>query len=234
MLLGSQKYLNAAQTQRVPSLTINDVEVPYVREAKNLGIIFDESLSWGAHTQATVKRVLGTLAQLRRTLAFIPQHVRKQLVQALIFPHFDYVLPLLTDISACEELKLQRAQNACIRFVTGATRQEHITPHYRQLGILKLAERRELALSILIAKIVKMRSPKYIHEKLKFASSHSCRQNRSSSNRLIVPLHRTVRYHKSFIIQAAILWNTHCIHTLVHLSVPCIKSRLTSIIQKRI
>lgn len=123
---------------------------------------------------------------------------------SLVMPHLDYATLLFTDITDCNNLKLQRLQNSCVRFVTGASRFEHITPYYKHLGLLKLEKRRILALAVMVFKIITTETPSYLFEKYKYISM---RGTRSSKMQLQIPIHRTEKFHRSFLIQSSKIWN---------------------------
>lgn len=231
IVLGSQQYIKDFRASEAPPLIVNDVLVPYVNSVRNLGIIFDSTLSWTEHCMTVIKKVFGTLAQLRRTLSFIPTHVKKMLVQTLIFPRFDFALPLLTDLSATNELRLQRAQNACIRFIAGASRYEHITPFYKEFELLKLGERRKLLIAMLVCKISKFQHPLYLATQFKTVGNIKSRTTRSCNQGYVIPIHRTEKYHKSFHVQACYIWNELELHSLLSLSVPTIRHHVLKQIQ---
>lgn len=177
---------------------------------------------------ATVRKVFGVLAQLRRNFSFIPPKVRKCLITSLAMPHFDYASALFTDIPLYNNTRLQRAQNACIRFVTGTSCYEHITPYYRELGIKKIKERRDIDVAVLVSKIIKSKCPTYLRNSYKFKSSIKSSGTRSNTKRLIIPIHRTQKYHLSFLVRSSQLWNDLELYNYVNLSTPSVRRTLRS------
>lgn len=224
IFIGGSHYVASLDSVYVPPLIIKDCIVPYSTQVNNLGVIFDNTLCWSQQCSLLVRKVFGGLAQLRRNFSFIPPNVRKLLVQALIFPHLDYPAVLFTDITYDNNLKIQRLQNACIRFISGTSKFDHITPIYKELGILKLEERRVLAIAKLTWKIIKFETPLYLFTNFKFVSSCNLRNTRSDKLMLQIPIHRTTKYHKSFLVQACNVWNQLGIFNLLPLSL-CTASR---------
>ena len=219
IIIGTQRYLTMLYDKAITPLVIKDCVIPYSKKVCNLGVIFDSTLSWTEHCVLLVQKVFGILAQLRRNISFIPHNIRRLLVTSLIMPHIDYASVLFTDISDTNQLKLQRLQNACIRFITGTSRFDHITPHYKQLGILKLRERRILSIAILAWKIMKYCTPAYLFTSYTFVPKNDERETRSSKHRLSIPIHRTEKYHLSFLIQSSKLWNEFELHNYTHMSI---------------
>ena len=76
------------------------------------------------------------------------------IVYTLAFPHLDYASELFTDMSATNNIKIQRLQNACVRFISGTKIYDHISPIYKALNILKVVERRDLDVLMLVWKII--------------------------------------------------------------------------------
>ncbi|KAK3912021.1 Transmembrane protein 271 [Frankliniella fusca] len=97
-------------------------------------------------------------------------------------PFLDYGSQLFTDMSKTNMEKIQKAENACIRFVTSATRFEHISPYYVQLGLLKYKERQMLAVATITRKIIKN------DDATPAVSVRSCSCSRCTSPRLSIRL----------------------------------------------
>ena len=207
IIIGTQRYLTKLNELGMSPLRINDCVIPYSSSVNNLGVIFDPTLNWNEHCIFVAQKVFGILAQLRRSFSFIPPNIRKLLVSSLIFPVFDYASVVFTDMSAGNNLKLQRLQNACIRFISGIKVYDHVTPVYKSLDLLKIEERRTLAVAMLVWKIVKTQLPYYLFHSYVFTSSSNARTTRSSKQMMQIPNHRLVKYNKSFHVQSAKIWN---------------------------
>jgi len=224
IILGTQRFLSMLTGMSLPSLTVNNCVIPFKTSANNLGVIFDTTLSWSEQCTLTAQKVLGILAQLRRSFSFIPPNIRRILIMSLVMPHLDYASVLFTDITDCNNLKLQRLQNACVRFITGASRYEHITPYYTDLGLMKLDQRRIVLIAVLVYKIITTRTPFYLFEKYQFTSSTNMCATRSSKLRLQIPVHRTEKFHLSFFVQSSTIWNELRLFEHVGKSFHCFKS----------
>jgi len=199
IIIGSGHYVNMLNEMDVPLIVINDTPVPYKDEVNNLGVIFDSTLSWRQQANLVVKKVFSSLAQARRNFDCLPASIRLRLVQCLILPHLDYGSTLFTDMNKYTTEKLQKAENVCIRFITGCKAYEHITPHYCNLGLLKLDDRRTMSLAIMSWKVLKCQTPQYLFEMFQFSNRHP--------DRLIIPIHRTAKYAHSFCISAIHAFN---------------------------
>ena len=218
IIFGTQRYLTQLQKSAVTPFVINDCIIHYSTSVNNLGVMFDSTLSWNEHCSVVAQKVFGILAQLKRNFSYIPYNIRKMLISTLVFPHIDYASVLFTDISACNNLKLQRLQNACIRFITGAKTFEHVTPYYKDLRFLKVEDKRLLAVAMLIWKVIKLKQPKYLYQFYEFTSSSNERATRSNKLMIQIPNHRLEKYHKSFHIQSIKCWNSFKLYAYLHRS----------------
>jgi len=230
IIISTPRFLNKLNSQGVPQLTINNCVVPYFNSVNNLGLIFDSTLSWNDHCIKIAQKVFSTLAQLRRNFSYLPIKVRKLLVTSLVFSNFDYGSVLLTDLSVVNNIRLQRMQNACVRFISGASKFDHVTPIFRDLQILKIENRRTQAVALLIWKIIKTGQPKYLFEQYVFTSVTNSRATRSSRNMLQIPNHRLAKYNKSFLITSIKVWNSLKLYDLQMYSYETVKRKILNLL----
>ena len=94
-----------------------EIEIKQHQEVKYLGCIFDCNTSGEVMAVKVLNKVNSTLRFLYRKQSILNGPLRHLLCNALIQPHFDYAshawYPNLTKTLS---IKLQRAQNKCIRF----------------------------------------------------------------------------------------------------------------------
>ena len=207
MLLGYTKLLRHVDFPSVPQIKIDGETLGLVSEAKNLGVIIRNDLSWELHVTNTCKTIFKILYQLRRIAIDFPKHVRKQLVEALIFPHFDYASTAFCDLRGEEVGRLQKAQNAAVRFVLRLRMDEHVTPAYVKLGWLKIKERKKLAVASLMFKIIKFRQPEYLYERITWMADVHDKGTRNAKKLMQIPVQRTNIYERSFLVQSVKIFN---------------------------
>ena len=76
------------------------------------------------------------------------------LVEALVFPHLEYCSGLLLSLTEDLWKRLERCKNAALRFVSGVSRFDHITPTYVSLEILPFTLRSEyLCICLIVSKL---------------------------------------------------------------------------------
>jgi hypothetical protein len=223
------KRLNAADISKV---VVNSIPVPYCEIVNNLGVSMDQTLSWNAQITKIARKALSSLIQIRRCSVQLPINIKKLVVQSLIFPQIEYGSILMSGISKQLSVKLQRIQNACIRFIYNVKRDVHITPYYRSNNLLKCREKRELYLAVTIYKIMKNKKPVYLYNRFKYVSEVNQRSTRLNLKCLHVPKYRTDMYGSSFTIKAASIWNHFKIYDYCTLSDSVFKKRITELLLK--
>ncbi len=72
------------------NLKVGDKHIKQVNEAKLLGIIIDESITWDKHIYKMSNKISKKLGLLKRLKTFIPSNMLIMLFNCLVLPHFDY------------------------------------------------------------------------------------------------------------------------------------------------
>ena len=89
MVIGSNQRLHSFSDDQI-NIEIYAKLIIIDKEAKSLGVIIDEHLSWSNHIDALSKKISSAIGALKRIRRFISEHTALQIYQALILPHFDY------------------------------------------------------------------------------------------------------------------------------------------------
>lgn len=233
LIIGHSRLPMSKIQQECPQIVINDVTVPFVKNAKNLGILLDNKLSWEEQAKVICKKVYGGLHVLYKLKKFIPDKLKPMLINSLIMPHFDYCDIIYTDLNLDVSSRLQRAQNSCVRFIEGLKKYDHVSAQFRKHKILNLSNRRTLHSLSLIYKTINTNNvmPEYIASLItKLSDTHS-RTNRSKNTSFLsIPRHRTARYDRSFSVKYSRLWNDLPVTVREATSIIKFKQKLTSLL----
>lgn len=209
LIIGSSHMLNLLDCLSLPAVTFNDVPIPYATSAKNLGVIFDNHLSWKSHVNAVSKKVNFTFQSLKRLQKFLPHYTKVTLAQALLLPLLDYADICFLD--ANEELlnKLERLQNLCIRFIYGLRKYDHVSTYRSQLKWLPIRKRRNThVLSYLYTILNNPLAPSYLRERFDYLVPRGVQTRTIKSLLLKVPSCESSRYAGSFTVKSVKLWNS--------------------------
>lgn len=194
----------------LPPISIGHVSLPFVSEARNLGVVFTSNLSWKRHVQQVSQRVHHALYRLKFNKNSLSVVLRIKLVTSLILPHIDYCCLVYHGLSGELNVRLQRLVNCCIRFIFNLRWDEHITEYRRRLGWLTVENRRLYFLGCQTYRILYLQSPGYLSELFTPLDELLRRSNRliNPSRVFHTPHHRTNIYRNSFHLSAIYFWHS--------------------------
>ena len=161
-----------------------------------IGCQLDSKLSGEAMASKVLKKINTKLKFLYHQSRYLTPAYKRLLYTALIQPHFDYGcsswFPLLkTNL----QLKLQNAQNKCIRFCLNLPLRSHIDPsNFRKINWLPVSDRVEYCITNTVFKYWNGIVPGYVHEMFK---PSLCKYSTRSQMALDIPLWKTNTGQKS-------------------------------------
>ena len=172
IVFGSARNL-AMLPDNLPQIMISGSPIPYVQQVKNLGLLMTPTLNWQPQISSITSRVYATLSSLKFHRKSLNAPLRKQLIQSLALPHFDYASIAFMNSDKTRSLALQTAQNACIRFIFGnipripsADITSHLTHRRLHLGWLSITARQHLKLAVMAYNVVTKQHPPYLETRL--------------------------------------------------------------------
>ena len=192
---------------QLPGIALGSgVVAPFAETVKSLGVVLDRTLSWKPHVDHLSSKVHRALYSLRFFRSSTTELLRHRLVKALIFPLLDYCSIVTVDATYEQQSRIQRLQNACLRYIFGVKRSDHVTPFRQRLGWLRTETRRQYFTAVLMYKILHYRTPLYLHEM--FEKRQLSRPFRGATRDLTIPQVYTRRGKLSFRVQGVQLWNS--------------------------
>ena len=153
-----------------------------------------------------LKKINANLKFLYHQSRYLTPAYRRLLCDALIQPHFDYGcsswFPLLKrDL----KLKLQKAQNKCIRFCLNLPPRSHINPsHFRKINQLPVSDRVEYCIANTVFQYWNGIVPGYINEIFR---PSLCRYSTRLQMALDIPLRKTNKGQKSLSFLGPKIWS---------------------------
>ncbi len=94
---------------------------------RNLGVIFDDQLTFKEHNAKTARSCRFALHNIRKIRPFLTEHAAQLLVQALVISRLDYCNALLAGLPSNTIKPLQMIQNAAARLVFNEPKRAHVT-----------------------------------------------------------------------------------------------------------
>ena len=186
---------------------VGNSSIPPSKTAKNLGVIFDTTMSLSKHISGMSRAAYYHLRAIGRIRRYLDRQSTKQLVHALVISRLDGCNSLLYGLPDTLLKQLQRVQNACARMVMKCSKREHITPLLQELHWLPVHARIEYKVIFLTFKCLNNLAPTYLADLITLY--HPTRCLRSADKRLLMlpPSGKKRFKNRSFAYAAPLLWN---------------------------
>lgn len=224
LVLGTHQMLSKSP---VSSISVAGTMVAVQsKPVKNLGVMFDQSLTMSAHVTSVVRSATYHLRNIGRIRKSLTTDATKKLVNALVTSRIDYCNSLLCGVSAAVLKRLQKVQNFAARLVTHTKIRDHITPVLYDLHWLPVKHRIDFKLSLMVYKALNGDAPVYISELLqRYEPTRALRSQ--SKTLLVIPKTRLSRAgDRSFRSYGPRLWNSLPAHVRSAESVSSFKKQL--------
>ena len=131
---------------------------------KNLGVTFDQDMSFEAHIKLISRTAFFHLRNIAKVRHILSQNDAEKLVHAFVTSRLDYCNALLSGCPNKSLNSLQLVQNAAARILTGTNRRDHITPSLASLHWLPVKYRIEFKTLLLTYKALNGLAPPYLKE----------------------------------------------------------------------
>ncbi|KAI5744606.1 hypothetical protein M8J76_003752 [Diaphorina citri] len=207
IVVGSEKRLPRVDLT-TGQLSFNGTTIPYSNNVKNLGVIIDSTLSWESHINNVTKKCFFSFHSLNLLRRILPFNVRKLVCSTLILPIIEYADNVYIGMTKELQTKVQRLQNTCVRYIFGLRKYDHVSMCRASLGWLTMDQRREIHVSTLLWRVLNTRTPSYLASMFTPLALHAHDTRSGDEALLMIPVHRTEFFARSFSVQAAKLWNS--------------------------
>lgn len=210
IIFGTKISLHKINQSPIPKLVVNAAPINYSRAVTNLGLIMDESLTWCDHIAHICQQAYRTLHSLNRLRNFLPTKIRTMLAQSLILSKIDYCdTSYGSNLTKNLSSRLQKIQNACLKFIFSLKYYDHVSPQRTQLSWLTIDQRRLHRSLCLLHQLINNSVPKYLADYIKFLNCDPENNTRSITKMTIqIPKHNTSQYSNSFPVAIARAWNS--------------------------
>ena len=190
-------------------LTIGTAKIQPVEIVRNLGVMFNSTMTLSSHVNYLRRSVNFQLRNLWRIRQFIDQDSCHHAVRALIISRLDYCNGLFTTLSAKELTRLQRLQNNAARLIFAVGRRTDAANLLDTLHWLPVRQRVLFKILLYVFKSIQHISPNYISDYFTIHVPARTLRSSSDSNRLTIPrLGNSITGDKRFHIAAAKAWNS--------------------------
>ena len=201
LILGTPKSLQKFPN---PVLHIGDSEIHPTDCARNIGAIFDSTMSMEKHVDTVCKSAWYHLRRIGLIRKYLDTAATKTLVHAFITSKLDNLNSLLYGLPDKLIGKLERVQNAAARLVSRTKKYDHITAVKKELHWLPIRYRIDYKILLLTYKALNDEGPEYLKELLTPAKGLRSKE----ALKLHPPSTKKVTYgDRAFAKAATVLWN---------------------------
>ena len=187
--------------------TLDSITVAPSTAVTNLGVVFDQDLSFNSHIKQISKTAFFHLRNIAKIRHILSHKDAEKLVHAFVTSRLDYCNSLLSGCTNKSLKALQLVQNAAARVLTRTGRRDHVSPVLASLHWLPVKFRIEFKILLRTYKVLNNQAPSYLTELI--VPYHPARTLRSKdAGLLVVPrISRCRMGAKAFSYQAPLLWN---------------------------
>lgn len=190
-------------------IKLGDMNLKFVDNAKNLGLILDSKLRFKLHVNSILKKSYGSLKMIYPHRHYLNKKTKQMLSESLVLSHSNYCDVVYgPNLDSIDKNRLQYLQNSCLRLIFSVKRREHISHKLSEAGWLSMNNRRILHMCCFYYKILKYKNPEYLLDKIRFRTDvHNI--NIRKKHILDVPKHKKEIYKRSFTYNICKLVNTY-------------------------
>ncbi|MDF4350591.1 reverse transcriptase family protein, partial [Vibrio parahaemolyticus] len=145
-------------------VSLDGIALASATTVRNLGVIFDQDLSFNSHLKQTSRTAFFHLRNIAKIRPILTRKDAEKLVHAFVTSRLDYCNSLLSGSSSKSLKTLQLIQNAAARVLTGTKKRDHISPVLASLHWLPVKSRIEFKILLLTYKALNGQAPSYLRE----------------------------------------------------------------------
>ena len=189
-------------------ISVDGCSICPASEVRNLGVIFDPSLSFQSHIKSVTKSAFHHLKNISRLRSSLSDSVTETLIHAFVTSRLDYCNGVLSGVPSKTLDRLQYVQNSAARVLTRTKPWQHITPTLIHLHWLPVKFRIQYKLLLLTYKSLHALAPQYLADLLhQHTPSRSLRS--SDAGLLSIPRTKLKSFgDRAFSVAAPTLWNS--------------------------
>ena len=197
-------------------LRVGGTSLIFLESHRNLGLLIDTDLRFTGHIADKTRKAYAALKLIYSIRDTIGTATRIKLCDSLALSHFNFCdIVYNRCLDRVTENRVQRVQNSCIRLVFGLRRRDHVSSSIVRAGWLNMANRRRYHTLSFFHKLLALKTPAYLYNKITFRSDvHNV--NIRSRGCISPPQHFTAIFERSFTFTLPQYYNPlqHCMKEL--------------------
>ena len=189
-------------------LKLSDETIHITTNEKLLGVHIDNTLSWTAQVESTIKKCSSLLHLLNRIKCYLPVPTRKLFFNSYILPHMDYCCTVWGNINCRLTDSMVKFQKRAARIILDKSIETPSADMFAELNWMTFPDRVKFQKSVLMFKIFNNLTPSYLQDHFTLTSDVHQRPLRSTTeNLLYVPKPNIELFRKSLSYSESKIWN---------------------------
>ena len=208
LILIGKPHIVSKIKRSVQYITLENTTIKFSDTVKNLGVTFDECLSFRQHINDISKCSLYKLRNLRPIRNHFDRKSFEILIHAFVTSRLDYCNSLFSGIPKLNIRPLQLVQNYAARLILKRSKFEHSTPLLYELHWLPIQRRIDFKILLITYKSQNNLAPKYLSELLAPANRPVFLRSANDESQLQIHASNNVTMgDRTFSIYAPRIWN---------------------------
>ena len=230
MIIGTKSGIKKISDINLDSIILNDNKIQRVSFFKNLGLTFDEVLSWRKHINSCISKAMGIFIQFSRYRKFLDKESKKMLCESMVLSQFNYCDIVYMNVDKSIMHKIQKMQNVCLRFIFNLRKKDKVNFDFlrKKLGWLDMYNRRLVHGCTQMYKILNGLAPFYLSDSITLTNELYDISTRSRQNSIWIDKQITSKVHRnSFRFFISTIYNKIPENIKSYKSVNSFKTKLT-------
>ena len=220
---------------RLPSIKIGTDVIKPTNKARNIRVIFDNTVTMSFRINNIVKGAFYHLRNIANIRKYINVTTAEALVHAFVNSKLDFCNSLLYGLPKYEINKLQGVQNAAARVIACLSKFDHISDTLKELHWLPVEQRIIFKINLICFKILNNLAPDYLVDLIHVYEPARYLSSASDKWRLVIEPYNLKTYGlRAFSVIAPILLNDLPIDIRSIDDVNKFKSKLKTFLFKRV
>lgn len=188
------------------TIEIDNKTITSSKNTKNLGVIFDQKLSFESHINKVCSQCYFHLRNISRNRKYMTENTCKIVINSLVLSKISFCSMLLVGLPNKQIEKLQKVQNYAAKLITMSRKFDHVSPLLKRLDWIPISKFIKYRFCTLIFKCLNYTAPIYLSA---LVNLYIPNRNLRSSNLglLFIPNIKTELGRRSFSYLAPKLWN---------------------------
>ena len=191
------------------SLMVGQCSVQFSTSARNLGVIFDDSLSMKEQVTRVCHSAYFEIRKISTIRKYLTTEATKTLVTSLVISRLDYCNVLLAGVPQSLLDRIQKVLNCAARLIFRATKRDHVSPLLSELHWLPVQQRINYKIGILCFNILSGFAPPYLSELVEpYTPSRTLRSSADARILRIPCCRKKFQGQRAFSYVGPVFWNS--------------------------